>query len=285
MRSWKVFFAAPLLLMGLFSCSTGGGQDGGQGKLLARVNNKSLYLSEMDGMFPRGGSAQDSLVIIQAYVERWIREALLLNEAEQNIPGDLNIDKLVRDYRASLIRHNYEEALVEQYLDSTISEAQLMEFYERNKDQYQLETPIMRCYFIKVPTPAPEAEKLRRLWNSADEASLPELVAYCNTYAEAYLLQDSIWYKVEDIAMEMPKGIITPDNVSAKREFIQRDGEHQYYFRVFEVKNRREIAPLGYIGEQARKVILRSRREKLLREKIEAMYQREMRRNNIQTFY
>ena len=160
-----------------------------------------------------------------------------------------------------------------------------MEFYEANKEQYQLETPIMRCYFIKVPLPVEESEKLRQLWNSDGDGSREKLIAYCNAYAEAYLLQDSVWYKVEDIAMEMPKGTVTPDNVSAKREFSQRDGEYQYYFRVFEVKNRKDIAPLGYIEEQARKVILRSRRERLLEEKIEAMYQRELRRNNIQTYY
>ena len=284
MRSWKIGIAVwSLVLLG--ACSMGGGQQNEQGDLLAKVNNKSLHLSELDGMFPEGTTSEDSLAIIQAYIERWTREALLLNEAEQNIPSDLNIDKLVRDYRASLIRHNYEKALVEQYLDSTITQEQLMEFYEANKEQYQLETPIMRCYFIKVPLPVEESEKLRQLWNSDGDGNREKLIAYCNAYAEAYLLQDSVWYKVEDIAMEMPKGTVTPDNVSAKREFSQRDGEYQYYFRVFEVKNRKDIAPLGYIEEQARKVILRSRRERLLKEKIEAMYQRELRRNNIQTYY
>ena len=71
------------------------------------------------------------------------------------------------------------------------------------------------------------------------KATMEKLIDYCNAHAEAYLLQDSVWYKVEDIAMEMPKGTVTPDNVSAKREFSQRDGEYQYYFRVFEVKTER----------------------------------------------
>ncbi|MCO6475380.1 MAG: peptidyl-prolyl cis-trans isomerase [Phaeodactylibacter sp.] len=274
-----------LLLLLLASCSGGGGQEKEQGRLLAKVNNKTLYLTELDGMFPEGTTGGDSLVIIQAYVDRWVREALLLNEAEQNIPSDLNIDKLVRDYRASLIRHNYEKALVEQNLDSVVTQEQLMAFYEANKGQYQLETPIMRCHFIKVPADEADLDKLRRLWNSDDEGALEELIEYCTAHADTYVLEDSTWYKVEDIAMEMPKGTLTPDNVSAKQEFSQRDNEYQYYLRVFEVKNRKDIAPLGYIEDQARKVILRSRREKLLEETIDAMYQRELRRNNIQTYY
>lgn len=252
--------------------------------LLAKVHNKSLYLSELDGMIPEGTTSKDSALIINAYLERWTREALLLYEAERSIPKDLNIDKLVRDYRASLIRHNYEQILVEQWLDSTISKAELTAFYEKNKLQYQLETPIMRCYFIKVPLPVPEADELRRLWNSRDLADTSKLVAYCNRYAEAHLLEDSTWYKVGDIAGEMPKGTLTADNVSAKKDFSQRDGNYQYYLKVFEVKNQKEIAPLAYIEGQARKVILHNRKIKLLEDIKEEMYDLEMRRNNIHIY-
>ena len=272
------------VLLGLASCTQGDGEAATEDQLLAKVHNKALYFSDMEGMFPEGTTAKDSTVIIQMFANRWMRDALLLHEAEQNIPGDLNIDKLVRDYRASLIRHNYEKILVQELLDSTVTDEQLAEFYERNKQQYQLETPIVRCFFVKVPVPVPKANELRQLWNNKQK-DLDSLTAYCSRYAEAFLLTDSIWYRVEDIAREMPKGTVTVDNISAKQDFSQRDGEYQYYFKVFEVKNRKDIAPLSYIKGQARKVILRNRKEKLLKDKIEAMYQRELRRNNIKTYY
>lgn len=272
------------VLLGLSSCAGEDGEAAAEDQLLAKVHNKALYISDMEGMFPDGTSGKDSAIIIQMFTNRWMREALLLHEAEQNIPSDLNIDKLVRDYRASLIRHNYEKILVQELLDSTVTDEQLAEFYERNKQQYQLETPIVRCYFVKVPMPVLEANELRQLWNNKQE-DLKPLVDYCSRNAEAYLLNDSTWYKVEDIAREMPKGTVTVDNISAKQDFSQRDDEYQYYFKVFEVKNRKDIAPLSYIKGQARKVILRNRKEKLLEDKIEAMYQRELRRNNIKTYY
>lgn len=282
----RIRFSVLLLgvLIGLSSCTGEDGKAAAEDQLLAKVHNKALYISDMEGMFPDGTSGKDSTVIIQMFANRWMREALLLHEAEQNIPGDLNIDKLVRDYRASLIRHNYEKILVQELLDSTVTDEQLAEFYERNKQQYQLETPIVRCYFVKVPMPVPEANELRQLWNNKRE-DLKPLVDYCSRNAEAYLLNDSMWYKVEDIAREMPKGTVTVDNISAKQDFSQRDDEYQYYFKVFEVKNRKDIAPLSYIKGQARKVILRNRKEKLLEDKIEAMFQRELRRNNIKTYY
>ena len=100
-------------------------------------------------MFPEKPLPKDSLAIIQAYIERWTRDTLLLNEAEQNIPSDLNIDKLVRDYRASLIRHNYEKRWWNNIWTLPSPRNNSWNFYEANKEQYQLETPIMRCYFIK----------------------------------------------------------------------------------------------------------------------------------------
>ncbi|MDF1867360.1 MAG: hypothetical protein P1U70_21170, partial [Saprospiraceae bacterium] len=118
---------------------------------LAQVYNKTLYLSEMAGMIPEGMTSEDSTLIIEAYVNRWIKDAVLMHEAERNYPKDLDIDKLVRDYRASLVRLNYEQTMVQQSLDSIITEEELNDFYENNKAQYQLETPIMKCQFIKIP--------------------------------------------------------------------------------------------------------------------------------------
>lgn len=283
MKQIKWYINSLFLISIIGSCQSTGEQLG-EDPILVKVHNKSLHLSELDGMFPERTTKEDSTTIINAYISRWIRETLLLHEAERNIPGDLNIDKLVRDYRASLIRHNYEQILVEELLDSTITQAELTNFYEKNKEQYQLETPIVRCYFIKVPLPLKEGGELRRLWNSSKEEDFEKLVMYCNRYAEAHLLEDSVWYKVEDIALEMPPGTLTTGNVSSKREFTQRDDNYQYYFKAFELKNRKDIAPLSYIEDQARKVILRNRKIKLLEDKKEEIYDLEMRRNNIEIY-
>lgn len=271
-----------MLLLGLTACSSG--EPNPENRLLAKVNNKTLYLSDMDGMFPPGTRPEDSTLIIDAFTQRWIREAVLLDEAERNIPSDLNIDKLVRDYRASLIKHNYEKILVEELLDSTIAEAELKEFYEKNKEQYQLETPIVRCFFIKVPLPVPKQDELRSIWNDKDPARLKDLVAYCSQYAVAHLLEDSTWYDMEDIAVELPPGTLTPSNIDSKREFTQQDNEFQYFFRLFELKNRKDIAPLSYIEDQARKVILHKRKLELLKSTRETMLEREMRRKNVEIY-
>ena len=253
-------------------------------RLLARVHNKSLYLSELEGMFPQFATSEDSLLVIRAFTDRWVREAILLHEAEKNLPAGLNIDKLVRDYRASLVRSNYERVLVEQLLDSTVTQAELQAFYDQHKEQYQLETPIMRCHFLKVPLPVPDADRLRKLWGSKRAADTRQLKQYGEQYAKVALLDDSLWYSIDEVGRLLPKGTNTSENLNAKQEFTLQDGEFQYYFRLFDRKNRQDIAPLGYIQEQARKVILHVRKQQLLEDVKQDMYDQELRRNNIEIF-
>ena len=273
-----------LLTIGIMACQPA--EEVSEEKLLATVYNKSLYLSELDGMFPEGTTSQDSSLTIQAYTNRWVREAILLYEAERNIPTDLNIDKLVRDYRASLIRHNYEQILVQKLLDSTIIQEELLNFYEQNKEQYQLETPIARCYFIKLPLPVNNESELRSWWqNPSKEGNFKNLVDFVSVQAQAHHLVDSTWQRVEDIAIELPAGTLTVDNVSSKRDFILRDDNFLYFFKLFELKNKKEIAPLGFIQDQARKVILHRRKTKLLEEKKNDMLDLALERKNVEIFY
>lgn len=253
-------------------------------QLLAKVHNKQLYLSEMDGMFPVGTTKEDSSLIINSFVERWIRETLLLHEAERNIPSDLNIDKLVRDYRASLIRNNYEKILVEELLDSNLTAEEMLEFYNKHREEFKLDGNTIRCYFIKIPVSAPNRELMRSWWEKATTAdNRARLVDYCNQYAKSHLLEDSTWYRIEDIATELPPGTISTETVG-RREVTAQDSDYYYYLRIFEVKSKNQDAPLSFVQDQIRRVILRDRKLKLLEDKKEEMYEIEMRRNNIHLY-
>lgn len=260
------------------------GSDGSD-KELAKVFNKTLYLTEVSEMVPDDASPEDSVLMVNALSEKWVRDNLMMHEAERNIPKDLNIDQLVNEYRASLILHSYEQRIMEENVDSVISDKELTEFYEKNKEQYQLQTAIARCYFIRVAKPVPQPDSLRKWWYSRKKEDLPKMISYASRNAAEYLLTDTVWYRIEDIASELPKGTLTQTNISAGKEFVLSDDDFQYFFRAMEVKSTKEIAPLSYIKGQATKYILHQRKTKLLENKKEELYQRESRRKNVKTMF
>jgi len=274
-----------LCLMLLAACKTDSTEAEKDKVLLAKVFNKPLYLSELEGMVPMSSGAEDSSMIVNAYVERWVRESLLMHEAEKNIPKDLNIDELVRDYRASLIRHNYEKLIVEVQLDSTINESELQEYYENNKEQYILKAPIVRCHFIKLPENPEGQEELEALWNQQEETSYTQLLDYCNRFANLYMLDDSTWYRAPDLISQLPKGKVRESELNKGRNFNFSHDGYRYLLRIKEVAPKGKPAPISYVSDQATKVILHKRKLKLLEEKKEEIYQRGLQMKNIEIYH
>lgn len=278
---WFLLFLMGMFFVGATSCNS---EHPKGDRKLGYIYDKTLYLSDMDGMLPQGITKEDSTVIINTFVRYWMREMALLHEAEQNIPKDLNLEKLVADYRSSLIKNNYGNLVMNSLLDSTVTKEQLEGFYEKNKDQYLLETPILRCRFIKAPRKAPNSDKANDWWNSSKKEDFAELSRWCSQYAAVHHLQDSTWYNVDDIAAYMPQGTLTVDNVENRRDFIQRDDNFVYYFKLLELVRKKEVAPLSYIESQARKVILHNRKTELLEDLKNKLYEEAIRKHNSQVY-
>lgn len=249
-------------------------------KVLAQVYNKVLYQSNLVDVIPESSTKEDSALIVKAYLQRWVREQLLMYEAERNIPKDLNIDKLVRDYRASLVRFNFEEQIIAQKLDSTVTEATLKDFYEHNKDQFQLESTILKCLLIKAPAKAPQSE-LNKLWYSRSDDADSKLGTFAKQWNAFALLDREKWYKLEEVAAFLPKGTLTSENVRSRSDGTLSDADYRYYYRVLETVQGKTTAPFDYVREQAVKVILHQRKQALLEKWKEDLYQKELRRENV----
>lgn len=280
MRWTLIVFLFALLL----SCQSSETQDPSGARVLARVQSKTLYLSDLEGMIPTATSAEDSAQIIRAYVERWVRDAVMMLEAEKNVPKDLNIDKLVRDYRASLIMHNYEKILVEELLDSTVTGRELRDFYDQNKDQFSLDEDIVRCHFLKISKSAPDLKKVQGWWKSDKSADQLQLRDYAANYAAIRLMEDSSWYNLGVLSIEWPGGLTAGQLPAPGQTISKSDKDFVYYFRLLELVRKNGQPPLGYVADQAKKVILHKRKMQLLSETKERIYEKALRQKEVEIF-
>ena len=277
------FLLVCLVLLG-FSCSEDIQTNNGN-FLLARVYNKSLYIKDLEGMFPPGTSAYDSSLITNAYTQRWVRDAVLLYEAENNLPKDLNIDRLVRDYRSSLVRNNYEQVLLEQLMETEISKEELANFYDKNKIQYQLDNPIVKANVVVVPKIISVRDSLKYLWKNATDDNLARLKNICEEYELAHILDGSKWNEWENLAIYLPRNIDFEAFSRKGKDFSIQDGEFDVWVKILDSKKPQEIPPIEYVEEQLKRMLLLSRKTKLLEEKKEDMFDIAKRKGQIEIFY
>lgn len=275
-----------LLLAGLIAFASCDIRKSNQDILLAQVFDKRLFVSEVKKIIPSSVSREDSILAQNAYIERWIKESVMMHEAEKNVPADLEIDQLAKAYKSSLVLHQFEKFVVENTLDTVIKESELSGYYEANKSQYLLESTIVRCHLIKVPADVPREaiQNFETIWLSGALSDFENLLELCNTYASNYFLDDSIWYKLDLIQQEMPEGAAN-ENVIRNNKVLQLENDDYYYFlKILEIKDKKEIAPLTFIQEQASKVILHQRKIALLAKLKEDLYERASSRNSIKLF-
>jgi len=276
---------ALIILVSWISCDvTAVNEVSKEDRTLARVFKHKLMASDIEGMFIDSPSPQDSALLANSFVENWVRENVLMQEAEKKIPKDLNIDELVRNYRSSLIKHNYEKLIIELQLDSTVTENDLNAYYEVNKEQFQLEYPLYQVNHLKIPSNSPNIAKVRTWWNNIkDTTVLNNLKQYCEKNAESYVLGSTEWMSFESLKPMLPGNFLESRLTSSTNAAINDKGMF-YLIAVKEKLNKGGVPPLSHIKDKAERVILHTRKIQLIADKKEEMFDREMRLKNIEIY-
>lgn len=272
------------IIMACTSCTIIQRETKPQVPLLASVYEKKLWLTDLAGMFPENSTKADSQAIINSYATRWTQEQVFLTEAEKYIPKDLSIEELLKKYKESLIGLNFQQQLIQQNLDSLVTEAEIREFYEKNKEQYQLETSIVRCYFVKLPDENKEIKNVRSFWDNLTDANKKKIARITDRHNGTFHLADSVWHNVTDIENLFPKNRISTRNWKNGESLSFSDNQFIYFFKVLELVSKQETAPISYVTDKAKLIILNKRKNKLIDEFKTKLYETELRKNNVKLF-
>ena len=120
-----------MMILTLASCQNS--RNGNGDKIVATVYDKILYQSDLQDVLYEEISFNDSLVRTKAFIDKWIRRQLLIHQAENTIDkSELDFSRQMEDYRNSLIIYKYESMLVEQNLDTVISEEEIEKYLKDN---------------------------------------------------------------------------------------------------------------------------------------------------------
>ena len=267
-----------LLLVIITACTEKSVEQKSDDVLLAKVFEKDLYYSDIAPLLQTEVSPEDSIQYTHALIEKWVRDAILMREAESNIPEDLDIQKMVDDYRSSLILMNYQQNLVHSKLDTLVTQSQLETYYERQKSQYKLSEEVMKLMLIKSSQENESFDEIDQLWK---EKKYDELNTKSSGTVEFMLTPDNGWYTWIDIKALLPISFWSINEIKGGNSRSKSVGNYKYYIKIEEFVDKNDISPLSYIEDQVKKVILHKRQTEVLDNLIEELYQKYSNNNNV----
>lgn len=232
---------------------------------LAKVYNNYLYRDDLAGMFPANISGPDSIEMAKNYIDKWIRDQLLLRLAERNLPTEeQDLEKKIADFRASLLIHKYQQYLLNQRLDSLVSAREIEEYYVDHGNNFILERPVIRGFYLKVPLDAPDRNNLLAWFRSSNGyAQLEEYgTRYSITHAWFY---DNYLY-LDDVLRELPPGSYNRANAGNNDHVVATDSEFYYFIGIQEYIPERSPMPLSVASNKIRNIILNKRKFQFLNE-------------------
>ena len=234
---------------------------------IARVNSSFLTLDDIDNVLFEGLSQQDSLIQIQNVINNWATEQLLQDGARINLEArqQSEFEILVQQYKSDLYISAYLEALVKQNLDTTITNQELEEVYNQNKELFVLKEDLIKLRYINHDKNLPNSNEIKhrfRRYNAEDRTVLDTISLQFNSF----FLNDSVWIKSSQVISKikpLKKGF---NKVLLKKiNFIQLKDSLGLY--LMEVKDLLEIgsqAPMAYALPTLKQIIINKRKLKLV---------------------
>ena len=174
--------------------------------VVAQVYQYKLYASEIRTAMPVGLSQDDSLVLVRDFIDSWVKEKLVLHEAEKKLsPREKNFDKEMSDYRNALIINKYYDKLwMGDTADNSISEQEISAFARSLDSRYTVEKEIVRVNYVKMPTSSAELPQVKAILfdENRRKEEKESLVAMLGDTIE-YLLDDDAWLYLDDLQNEV----------------------------------------------------------------------------------
>jgi len=238
-------------------------QQTGTSEIVGQVGTSILTKSDIANLVGPNTSKTDSASITNRYVENWLKKELLVRKANENMRIDMaDIEKKVADYRYALISYEYQKLMVEQRLDTVVSNQEIESYYNENKDNFSLRQNIFRGRFIKVSQQAQKLNNVKRWIKSSRPNDLESLRSYAFQFADNYSLEDSTWIKFDDIIKNSPFSTI-----SNKIQFLrtnqyveEKDSLYLYLLKINEYKISEELSPLEFVTDDIRNIIINKRK-------------------------
>ena len=272
------------ILLALVSCQKQV-EHGGKTPLV-QVGNSFLYWEDMKQSLPYGISGTDSTEFVRKFVRKWIEEQVLYEKAEHNVRGDERVERMVADYRRTLVMNSYERELLQQKLPEELSEEELQKYYNENKQLFILEEPVMKGVFIKAPLASPGLKDLKRWYKEKSDESLEQLERYAFRNAVLYEYFYEYWVPVSELEGKMIVDLSKlNDDFEKQRDIEAEDGEYCYLLHIDEYVMKGEVKPYDLARHEIVDLLVNNRKVEFMNRVKSDLYNQSIEMGRIKYYY
>ena len=253
---------------------------------VARVFETYLYPSDLEKVIPTGTNPQDSTMLAKRYIERWVSEQLMEHRAKESLTEEqMDFNSQIEEYHRSLLIYTYRQKLIEQKMDTKVTENEILTYYQENTKNFMLNQDVIKGTFIKVPLSAPNQEQLRRWsWNNREE-DLDQIEKYCISYAEKYSDFNETWVYFSSIKVQLPMTISDPSRyLQSYRNIETSDSAFRYLVHISDYLVEGEVAPVEMVTEDITNIILNKRKIEFINELEHRVYTDGVTRNQFEIY-
>lgn len=288
--SWATKFCLALLVAITASCDLfrfKSDEEEEVDPIITSIDQQVLRKSDLDLVNTQGLSATDSSSIINRYIQSWIKKQLMIKEASKSMVYDeAEINRKVLDYKYALMVYAYEKAYLDKNLDTNIPEIEIGQYYESNKQNFNLKEIIIRVNFVKIERNHPQNRNLERLLRLQEGEQRKALNKIVLDFAANYFIEDATWVKVDEIIANSPLAD-SPNLVGLLRNnklIIVEDERYKYYFRILEYKLADQVPPIEFVKDEIYQILLNKRKVQLIEELQKEIYNRALENNEFKIY-
>lgn len=252
-------------MIALMACTRFSREEEIEDPVLAVAYGNELHYSAIASIMPRNISGQDSALLVQNYINKWVQQQILFNNARMKLsPEEQDYARQLEEYRNSLLLYSYERKLIAENLDTIVPVDEIQEYYRLNQSQFELKGNIVKFDYVKLPEKSKRIKDFRLLLKPGIQADSTELLDYCQKYSTDYWLATE-WVFLQDLLDLIPLKPDNEENFLRRTTFAEtKDDEFIYMLRINDFKTRDSIPPIEIEMENIRNIIINARKVDLL---------------------
>lgn len=240
---------------------------------VARVGDKMLYGEEVAAVIPKGVSGADSLSYVESYIDKWIVRQLKLQEAELIFSSSVtDIDKMVEEYRQSLLIRKIEQYYLDVEKLPEVQESEIEAYYAQNKSAFRLTAPVVKGFVVPVPEQARGRERMVAMMRSPKREAQSDFEQIClkNNYR---LVKFEEWVDYNEFLSHLPLlRSARHDNLLSNRSLQQiHHNRTYYYFKITDVIKAGDPMPLFMAKDNIVRILTTRRQAEIIRRNEERM--------------